>query len=229
MTTETVLRKSWDLFLKHWQYLALVALVSFAINAVLAVIMGGSVAGGLGGMMAANRGGNVGMSGLFTAAGLASLGFGAIVTLLVTPLITGAMAHAGRQVVEGKTGSAAQPFQKALAQYGTYLLLAVILGAALSIGFTLLVIPGVILAVLLGLAPTIVAFEGAGVADALKKAWELGMKHFWTMLLVGVIIGVTYFVLMLVFALIPLVSGYFATLVATFAALALSVIYTEAK
>jgi len=228
MTTETVLRKSWDLFTKHWQFVALVSLIAFAVNAVLAVLMGGSVAGGLAGMMASS-GADAGFNSLFTTAGLASLGFGAIVTLLVAPLLAGAEAQAGRAIVDGKIGSPVQPFQAALSKYGTYLLLGIVLAIALGIGFALLLIPGVILAVLLGLAPTIVAFEGVGVGEALQRAWALGLKHFWTILLVGAIVAAVSFALSLVLAWVPLASGYVATVVITFGAIVLAVIYTESK
>lgn len=229
MTTEVVLKKTWALVQKHWQYLALVSLIVFVINILMAVVMGGSVAGGLAGIMSGSGDDSLGMGSLFTAAGMASLGLGVIVTILVTPLLTGASAHVGKLVFEGKTGSPLAPFQTALTQYVTFLLLTIVIGIALMIGFTLLIIPGVILAVLMGMAPTIAAFEGATVGTSLQKAWALGLKHFWTILLVGVVIAALSFVLSLVLALVPWLSAYASALTATVGAVAMAVIYAEAK
>lgn len=229
MTTERVLRKTWDLFQKQWQFVALVSLISFGVSLVLVLVMGGSLAAGLGGLFAGSSGTDLPFGSLLSGVGLASLGLGALVALLVTPWLTGASAHAGKLALEGKTSSPWQPFQAALQQYGTYLLLTIVLGIALGIGFTLFIIPGLILAVLLGLSPTIVAFEGVGVNQALQRAWTIGRTHFWTILLVGVIVAAASLVLSLVLGWMPLVGSYVSALLGTFGALTLAVIYTEAK
>src|SRR5690606_16193257 len=107
-------------------------------------------------------------------------------------------------------------------QYVTFLLLSIALAIVLGIGFMLLIIPGVILAVLLAFSPMAVAVDGLGVGDALKRAWDLGLKHFWTIFLVGLVVAVVSFVLGLVTAPIPFVSTYLSMVVGVYGAIALA-------
>lgn len=229
MTTEVILRKTWALVVKQWQYIALVSLISFGVSIILTLLATGSVAGGLGGLAAGSMSSDFPFASLLSGAGLASLGIGAILSLLVLPWLTGASAHIGKQVVTGETTQVWQPFSNALRHYVTYLLLTIVLGIGLGIGFMLLVIPGIILGVLLGLSPTIVAFEGVGVNEALAKAWTLGLRHFWTILLVGVIVAAAAFILGLLLGWVPILGGYVATVAATIGTVALAVLYTESK
>jgi len=75
---------------------ALVALVGFAINIVLAMLIAGSVAGGLGGLMASSAATDMSLSAVLGGAGLATMGVGMLIAALVAPWVTGATAHAGK-------------------------------------------------------------------------------------------------------------------------------------
>lgn len=230
MSTEAILKQAWDITQKQWKFVALVALVGFGINIVLAMLIAGSVAGGMGGlMMASNFTDASSVSTLFGGAGLATMGVGMLIAALVAPWLTGATAHAGKLALQGSTDNAWAPYQAALGQYVTFLLLSIVLAVALGLGFMLLIIPGVILAVLLALSPMAVAVDNLGVGDALKKAWNLGLKHFWTILLVGVVVAVVSFVLGLVTSPIPLVSTYLSMVVSVYGAIALAAMYKAAR
>lgn len=228
MDVEKILKESWELTQKHWKFVAIVALIAFGINIVLAMVIAGSVAGGLGGLALSTAGTDL-ATGVLGGAGLAALAFGAIVTLLVAPWITGATAHAGKMVVENKTANNWAPYQAALGQYVTFLLLSIVLAVALGIGFMLFILPGIVLAVMLAMSPMAVAVDNASVGDALKASWNIGLKHFWTILLVGVIIAVVSFVLGLVTSFIPVLPTYLSMVVGVYGAIALALMYKAAK
>jgi len=59
------------------------------------------------------------------------------------------------------------------------------------IGFILLIVPGIILAIGWSFAPYLVIEQGAGPVDALKRSWELTKGNRWTLFLLGLaLIGI---------------------------------------
>jgi uncharacterized membrane protein len=71
-----------------------------------------------------------------------------------------------------------QPFWRFL---GAHILLAI----AVAIGFILLVVPGVILAVGLGFVPYLVVDRGARVVESLKESWRITKGYKWQLFLFG--------------------------------------------
>ncbi len=230
MSTESVLRKSWEIFQKHWQFLALVALIGFGVTVLLGALITGSVLGGLGGILVGREVESLTATTLLTGAGLASLGVGTLALILLLPWLIGASVHAAKLALAGSAATSAwAPYQASWKQYLTYLPLSIVMGIALIVGFSLLLIPGIILAVLLGLAPIVVAYENASVGDALKQAWRLGLAHFWTILLALAVVSAVAMIASLLAAPVPALGTYVSSLFAVVGAIPLAVIYTETK
>lgn len=66
-----------------------------------------------------------------------------------------------------------------------YLGMNILFIVGLVIGFILLIVPGIILAIGWSFAPYLVIEQGAGPVDALKRSWELTKGNRWTLFLLG--------------------------------------------
>ena len=94
-------------------------------------------------------------------------------------------------------------FWRYLAMSGIYFL-------CVLIGFVLLIVPGIILAIGWQFAPYLVVEQGAGPIDALKRSWELTRGNRWTLFLLGLaLIGLN------LLGLCALVVGLLVTLPVT--------------
>ncbi len=83
---------------------------------------------------------------------------------------------------------------------GAYVVAAILAGIAIGIGYILCILPGLVLAVLLGFFAYFVLDKNAGAIDSLKASWDLSLKNFWG--LVGL-----YIVMMLINFLGALLCG----------------------
>jgi len=81
----------------------------------------------------------------------------------------------------------------------------ILYGLAVVGGLLLLVVPGLILALSLGMAPYLVITENLGPVDALKRSHNLVWGHWWR---TAIIITVIMFILMSAYLLVGLVSGF---------------------
>jgi uncharacterized membrane protein len=138
--------------------------------------------------------------------------------LVAAPLAYGA-AYAFLRAARGERpeiGDLFVPFQRNWLQA---VLANLIVTVAVVIGFILLVIPGIYLAVKLSCVPFIVIDEGRDAMDAIQESWRRTDGYFWTLLgagLLGIVIVVVGLIL-LVIGSIPatmLVYLAFATLYA---------------
>jgi hypothetical protein len=66
-----------------------------------------------------------------------------------------------------------------LRRFGSVLLVAVLVGLAVAIGFILLIIPGLILIVLLSVSIPALVVENLRGTDAMKRSWKLVSGNFW--------------------------------------------------
>ncbi len=221
-----ILTEAWSVYVKNIQFLAVVALISFAVTVAVAWLLVSTGLAGAGALSLSDAATYPGQ--LLAGVSAGAIGLSILIMLLVTPWLTGANVFAAKLALEQTKENAWVPFQLALKHYLTFLLLTIVLGIVLGIGFMLLVIPGIILAVLFAFSPYVVVAEGAGVSTALSKGWQLGVKHFWTVLVVGIIITVGALVLSVVFGWIPMLGQYVAALVGLFYAVTLAVMYRHA-
>jgi len=82
-----------------------------------------------------------------------------------------------------------------------------------SIGFVLLIIPGIFLAVRLCFVPYIVADEGAGPFQALSESWNRTSGHFWTLFgagLLAIVCVIIGFILLVIGSIPALMLVYLA-------------------
>jgi hypothetical protein len=70
------------------------------------------------------------------------------------------------------------------------LVVGVVLGVAIPLGFALLLVPGLFLAVSFQFAVFVVAVEDAGPVEALRRSWELASGNRWRLLALVVLFGV---------------------------------------
>jgi len=62
----------------------------------------------------------------------------------------------------------------------------ILAGIAISIGFLILIVPGVFLAIRLGFFPYAIVDGGAGPVEALQKSWEITKGSFWHLFGLGI-------------------------------------------
>jgi uncharacterized membrane protein len=72
---------------------------------------------------------------------------------------------------------------------GRFILLSIVQGFVINIGFLLCVIPGYILAFGLSLGPFLMVDQDLGAVDALKRSWEMTKGHKVTIFLYNLIMG----------------------------------------
>jgi hypothetical protein len=70
------------------------------------------------------------------------------------------------------------------------LVVSVVLGVAITVGFALLLVPGLFLAVSLQFALFAVAVEDTGPVEAFRRSWELASGNRWRLLVLVVLFGV---------------------------------------
>ncbi|MFZ0323070.1 MAG: hypothetical protein WAN48_02940, partial [Actinomycetes bacterium] len=72
---------------------------------------------------------------------------------------------------------------------GDYVVAAILAGLAIWVGLILCIIPGLILAVLLGFFAYFVLDQNAGGTDALKASWDISLKNFWGLVGLYIVMG----------------------------------------
>ncbi len=120
--------------------------------------------------------------------------------LVVTPLGFG-VARAFLRAVRGSRPELADLLIVFRRNYVGGVLAGLLLGLAIVIGFALLVIPGLVLAVRLAFVPFLVADEGLGAIAALRASWRLTSGYSWTLVgagLLGVALAIVGLILLVV-------------------------------
>jgi hypothetical protein len=114
---------------------------------------------------------------------LAAVPLTAVVSLLGEALYAGLAAAA---VIEWRAGQAVPRIPALVRALPMRRLIAVdlILSVVAAVGFTLLVIPGLVLLTYLGIAPAVVKIEHRGVGDAFRRSALLVQGQFWQVLVI---------------------------------------------
>jgi hypothetical protein len=120
-----------------------------------------------------------------------TLVFAAIQLLLVQPFLIAAITKAAADAYLGERVSIGRTYRFALSRLPAILWITIITTVATLVGFILLIIPGVIAAIRLALAPAILVVEDVRGTSAVGRSWNLTNGHFWrvlgTMFLAGLI------------------------------------------
>jgi uncharacterized membrane protein len=128
-------------------------------------------------------------------------GLGGLYQLVVGAPIGYGAAYAFLRAVRGQRPEVSDlfvPFQRA---WLNSVLANLIVTVAVVIGFILLIIPGIFVAVKLSLVPFIVIDEGLGPFQAIEASWKRTSGHWWTLFLsglLGVIVIIVGFILLIV-------------------------------
>jgi hypothetical protein len=133
-----------------------------------------------------------GLAGLF--AGLIAIAIGAI----TSAILQAAVLRAAAQATVGDPVDVQASYRWALRRFPSVLLVSIMVAVVVTIGFALLVIPGIILLVLLAVSVPAVVVENAKGTRALARSWNLTKGHFWhvfgvglvALLIVGVVTGI---------------------------------------
>ena len=150
-------------------------------------------------------------------AGLGLLGF--LISIAVSFLVTGALAQAVSARYLGRPMSISQAYEAlgagtVLTLVGVAFLSAILIG----IGFILIVIPGVYIAVRFTLAPQAAVLERQGVTDSLRRSWNLVEGNWWR------VFGIVAAVYVLVGLLELLASGLVGAVVGNVLGTGLSIV-----
>lgn len=119
---------------------------------------------------------------VFLLALLVSLAIGVI----ITAILQAAILRAAAQATIGDPVDVEASYRWGLARFGSVLLVSILVGLAVGIGFLLLIIPGIILLVMFSVSVPAVVVENRRGTDAMRRSWELVSHHFWHVL--GVIL-----------------------------------------
>jgi hypothetical protein len=134
----------------------------------------------------------VGTRGLF--ATLAATMITAALAFVMAFVLQAAVARAAAQAVIGDPVDAEASYRYGFKRLGSVILIALLSGVIIFVGFLLLVIPGIIFAVFLSLAIPALVVENRRGTDALGRSWNLVSGHFWhvlgTIFVAGLITGV---------------------------------------
>ena len=125
---------------------------------------------------------------------LVTLAFVVIQLVIVQPFLVAAITRAAADAYLGETVTIAKMSRFALSRLPAILWITVITFVATLVGFILLVIPGIIAAIRLTLAPAILVVEDVRGTKAVSRSWELTRGHSWrifgALLLAGLISAV---------------------------------------
>lgn len=122
----------------------------------------------------------------------------AAIAVIITAVLQAAILRAAAQATIGDPVDVESSYRWGLRRFGSVLLVSILVGLAVAVGFVALIIPGIILLVLFSVSVPVVVVEGRRGTDAMRRSWNLAKGHFWhvlgvivvTAILAGVVTGV---------------------------------------
>jgi hypothetical protein len=129
---------------------------------------------------------------------------GSLIAGLISVLFYGAIIARIDAVIKGSEMSFMESVQIGAKRLLPMILCFIIYGVAVLVGLLLLVVPGMILALSLGMAPYLVITENRGPVDAIKHSHNLVWGNWWR---TAIILTVIMFILFSVYFLVGMISG----------------------
>ena len=181
MDVGKVLKNSWDLFVKDIGPLIVAALIPFAIT--LVAIVPAYVLFFIPLVVSSNDGNDT-VSAAAAASGAVVVACLAIVAaLLVVPFYGSIVRMILRRTREGRPARYGDVWA-GWSQWGSLIGAAVLVGLAVAVGFVLLIIPGIFLAVVFSFVLPVIVDRRVGAVEAMRLSWRLVMgAGFWMVLL----------------------------------------------
>lgn len=156
---------------------------------------------------------------------LAGVAIGGFIIAVVTIVLEGWCIALVKEYMEGRVPDLSTSFSYTLSRAPSLVAVSIIVAITVGIGFMLLIIPGLILAVLLALAPQAVIVDGMGVFDSLGKSFDIGKRNFFELLVILIIV----MVIVIILSLIPKIGGFLATLSMAYFAAVLTLYYYDKR
>lgn len=103
------------------------------------------------------------------------------VTFLVYPIYAAAVVFYLRSVIAGQPQDTASLWRLGLRYWVPYVVLSLLFGIAVSAGFMLLVVPGIIIGIRFAFAEFDLLLNDSSPTDALKSSWQQTERYFWTL------------------------------------------------
>lgn len=116
--------------------------------------------------------------------------FGGLLSVLVLPFVTVALATAAADCYMGNPITPGQAWRRTIRRFWAVLGLGLLRVLIIGVGFFLFMVPGIFLYIRLLVAPVALVVEGAGPVSALERSWRLTRGHWWRMFGVEVLKGV---------------------------------------
>jgi hypothetical protein len=206
-----VLGESWQLYKTHARHLLTIAFVIYLITAIVSALL--QEVGGIFGAL-----------------------LGSLVTLVAVFLLQAALVKAVQDVRDGSIDmSVGQTFSAASPYLGSVGGASILAGILITLGFILLIIPGLFLVTIWCLIVPVIVLEQAGALASFGRSFQLVRANFWnvfgTLFLVFVLLFAVDLVLGIIFRFMPHLLGNFlaavigGTLVAPFIAVVVTLMY----
>jgi hypothetical protein len=117
---------------------------------------------------------------------LAASLIGAAIAVIISAILQAATMRGAALATVGDPVDIEASYKWGLKRFGSVLLVAVLVGLAVGIGFILLIIPGIIFLTFLAVSIPALVIENRRGTDAMKRSWNLVSGNFWHVL--GVIV-----------------------------------------
>jgi hypothetical protein len=128
----------------------------------------------------------------------------AIVAVIISAVLQAAMMRGAALATIGDPVDVEASYRWGLKRFGSVLLVAILVGLAVAIGFILLIIPGIIFLTLFSVSIPALVIENRRGTDAMRRSWDLAKQHFWHVL--GVIV-VAWIIAAIVSSILGAIGG----------------------
>jgi hypothetical protein len=115
---------------------------------------------------------------------IVSLLVGAAIGIIIWAVLQAAILRGAAQATIGDTVDIEASYRWGLARFGSVLLVALLVGIVVAVGFLLLIIPGFIFLVFLSVSEPALIVENRRGTEAMSRSWNLVRGHFWHALVV---------------------------------------------
>jgi hypothetical protein len=159
------------------------------------------------------------------------------ISFIISALLQAAILRAATQATIGDELDVDRSYRWGLRRFGSVLLVSILVGLAVGIGFVLFIIPGIIFLVMFAVAVPVVVVENRRGTEAMRRSWELVRGHFWHVLGVIVVAAIITGLVQAVFnaiggsnAVLELILGTIGQIiVAPFSALVAILLYLDVR
>jgi len=114
----------------------------------------------------------------------------AAIGVIIWAILQAAILRGAAQATIGDPVDVEASYRWGLSRFGSVLLVALLVGIVVGVGFILLIIPGLIFLVFLSVSEPALIVENRRGTEALKRSWNLVRGHFWHALVVILIAAI---------------------------------------